>query len=862
MRHTQRLVSLLCAVGLCGGLVAITTAARADIVRPPVTALPPAASPVPGTYRSVSPARLLDTRQSSTHPKQGSVVHVAVTGRSAVPTSGVAAVFLHVTAANVLASGYATVYPSGTTLPATSALNFTRGLVLSNNVLVAPGGNGSVAVRLGMGATDIVVDVLGWVVGGAVVPAGGVVPVTPTRLLDTRTPGHTPLTSAGLTLNVGAGVPSGAAAAVLNVTVVDSTRSLPITVWPAGKPRPLASSLNSALGRPVAASVVVGLGGGAVSFAVYGTGSTQLIVDLLGYVAGGTAMPGGMVAITPTRVLDTRVNHQPLPSGGTRSVVVRGHGAPADAHHALVTVTSVPSSTAGGYLVAYADGEATPAVSDLNPLRDVPIASQFLVPLGPDGGFTLLYKFGSGDIIVDLNGYVRARTLPPVVPTVLSQADRTPLVGDQPSRSASVLTTTNRYALQTWWPTVAPGLLTSPLDKNAQADSTDAVRRLSMEAFSLATSLASGAYDPIQTGASTQTATNVVTQIVNTVACRHRANRVSGWGGSWQSAMWASLAGRAGWLLWSNLSSATATCVQQMMISEADYVATLIPKYLIDANGKVLTPGDTGAEEDSWYALAPGLAIAMMPTAEQRDTWRRREEQMLVAAWARPSDVTSSQSVDGTSLTAWLDGSNVAQNGVVTNHSRIAPDYSTTAYQSVDTLKMAVLAGQPVPQASLFGLGPVYHALGAVSYTAPPYASPGGTVYSPNTATIYYPQGCDWGTGQETPYALFDADTDVFGLDNAAVMSAATEASLHLAAAAAMQRRSSTGAMYQSSTEYNYAGREEHTAQLAAQTYLAYFTQARLNVEVTPQPVAPNGPGVAPATTRAPVPANETILMH
>jgi hypothetical protein len=383
-----------------------------------------------------------------------------------------------------------------------------------------------------------------------------------------------------------------------------------------------------------------------------------------------------------------------------------------------------------------------------------------------------------------------------------------------------------------------------------------------MEAFSLSTSLASGAYTPAQTGVSTQTATSVVAQIVNRVVSRHRANRVGGWGSSWQSSMWASYAGRAGWLLWPNLSPATRTYVERMVISEADYVATLRPKYMIAANGRVITAGDTGAEEDSWYALAPALAIAMMPRAEQRDTWRLHEEQMLIAAWARPSDVTSSQSVDGTSLTAWLDGSNVAQNGVVTNHSRIAPDYSTTAYQSVDTLKMAVLAGQPVPQASLFGLGPVYHALGAVSYIAPPYASPGGTVYSPNTARIYYPQGCDWGTGQETPYALFDADTDVFGLDSAAVMPAATEASLHLSAAAAMQRRSSTGAMYQTSTEYKYVGREEHTAQLAAQTYLAYFTQARLNVEVTPQPVAPNGPGVAPATTRAPVPANEAILMH
>jgi hypothetical protein len=240
-----------------------------------------------------------------------------------------------------------------------------------------------------------------------------------------------------------------------------------------------------------------------------------------------------------------------------------------------------------------------------------------------------------------------------------------------------------------------------------------------MEAFSLSVSLATGAYDAAATGFSAGAASDVVAKIVAAVACSHRASSVGGWGATWQSAMWSSYADRAAWLVWDALPGATQGCVQRMVISEADFVSTLEPKYMVAKDGSAITPGDTGAEEDSWYALAPALAVAMMPTAEQRDVWRHHEQQLLVAAWARPRDVTSATQIDGVPLSSWLAGSNVAANGVVTSHSRVAPDYSTNAYQSVDTLEMAVLAGEQVPQASLFGLSAVYAAMSTVSYRTP-----------------------------------------------------------------------------------------------------------------------------------------------
>ena len=288
-----------------------------------------------------------------------------------------------------------------------------------------------------------------------------------------------------------------------------------------------------------------------------------------------------------------------------------------------------------------------------------------------------------------------------------------------------------------------------------------------------------------------------------------------------------------------------------MIVFEANFVLTLRPKYMVNAIGTTLTLGDTGAEEDSWYALAPALANAVMPAAPDRALWLQQQGQMQISAWARPGDVSSSQLVDGRLLSSWLSGSNVNANGVVVNHSRIAPDYSTNAYQSVDSVVMSALAGQTAPQSSLFGLGPVYGAQSSVSYTAcntykTPDGLPSGAIYYSSTdPTIYYPQGCDWGVGQEIPYALSDADAVAFGFGDDEATSADVAESEHAGAAAAMQLRPQTaggtasGAMYRDATppEYIFAGREEHASQLAAQLYLAEDVQeGHLTFTVAAQP--------------------------
>ena len=102
---------------------------------------PHAATPVMGSYVSVTPFRITDTRSNSGQPNAGktltaaATLSVQVTGLGTVP-AGASAAVLNVTAVNPTASGFLTVFPAGTTMPTVSNLNFTPGVTVANLVTV------------------------------------------------------------------------------------------------------------------------------------------------------------------------------------------------------------------------------------------------------------------------------------------------------------------------------------------------------------------------------------------------------------------------------------------------------------------------------------------------------------------------------------------------------------------------------------------------------------------------------------------------------------------------------------------------------------------------------------------------------
>ena len=128
--------------------------------------------PSTSTYHALTPARLMDTRfgQHTIDEEEaghgavgpGSVDVLKVTGRGGVPTTGVGAVVLNITATGPTAAGFVTVYPTGEAKPLASNLNFTAGQTVPNLVIAKVGQGGQISIYNDTGSTHLIADVAGW----------------------------------------------------------------------------------------------------------------------------------------------------------------------------------------------------------------------------------------------------------------------------------------------------------------------------------------------------------------------------------------------------------------------------------------------------------------------------------------------------------------------------------------------------------------------------------------------------------------------------------------------------------------------------------------------------------------------------
>ncbi|MBI5089474.1 MAG: Ig-like domain repeat protein, partial [Actinobacteria bacterium] len=220
----------------------------------------------PAGYAPLSPARVLDSRADGATVDGrfigggplvgGTVFELDITDRAGVPP-GASAVSLNVTVTEPIASGFLTVFPCGTTRPNASSLNFVAGQTVPNAVLAKIGDNGTICLFAQV-ATHVIVDVNGYFAADAAFAA-----VAPGRVLDSRADGATVdgrfvaigALAAGTILELDivgrAGVPSGASAVSLNVTVTEPAAAGFLTVFPCGTTRPNASSLNFVAGQTV-----------------------------------------------------------------------------------------------------------------------------------------------------------------------------------------------------------------------------------------------------------------------------------------------------------------------------------------------------------------------------------------------------------------------------------------------------------------------------------------------------------------------------------------------------------------------------------------------------------------------------------
>ncbi len=117
-------------------------------------------------------------------------------------------------------------------------------------------------------------------------------PLTPCRIVDTRGAASTnggPAFDSNTTRNFqirgGCGVPTGARAVSLNMTITQATQSSFLTVWPSNLAKPFVSMLNFDATDPALANgVIVGLSTNTQDLSVYNAaGAVHVIIDVTGY---------------------------------------------------------------------------------------------------------------------------------------------------------------------------------------------------------------------------------------------------------------------------------------------------------------------------------------------------------------------------------------------------------------------------------------------------------------------------------------------------------------------------------------------------------------------------------------------------
>jgi hypothetical protein len=254
------------------------------------------------SYIPLSPARVLDTRTgtggTSTPVGPGGTIELKVTDAGGVPAAGGTAVALNVTATNVSGvESYLTVWPSGSSRPLASNLNFIQGQTVPNLVIARVGDGGKIAIYNNLGNVDVVADTQGYfaapVAAGTPLPGSQYFPTSPARILDTRNGTGVPGGAMGqlgtggtldLQVTGQGGVPANATSVVLNVTAADSPGpDSYLTVFPTGTARPLASNLNFVAGQTVANLVIAKIGAGGRVTIYNNLGSTVVVADVQGW---------------------------------------------------------------------------------------------------------------------------------------------------------------------------------------------------------------------------------------------------------------------------------------------------------------------------------------------------------------------------------------------------------------------------------------------------------------------------------------------------------------------------------------------------------------------------------------------------
>ncbi len=158
------------------GRLSLFSSANTHLIVDIVGYVPLGAAPTPAV-----PARVFDSRvfgrtidgsgESGGGIRASSEVDVVIAGRGGVPATGVGAVIVNVTSVASSDNGYITAWATGQTMPTASMLNYRRGGGAIANGTIVPLGDGGRISLYSQVATQVLVDVVGWLPGSFPTPS-------------------------------------------------------------------------------------------------------------------------------------------------------------------------------------------------------------------------------------------------------------------------------------------------------------------------------------------------------------------------------------------------------------------------------------------------------------------------------------------------------------------------------------------------------------------------------------------------------------------------------------------------------------------------------------------------------------------
>ncbi len=271
-------------------------------------------------------------------------------------------------------------------------------------------------------------------------PSNPYTAVAPSRVCDTRPvrPGIAsnqcntgagsgpigPGAARAITVDGLGGLPaSGVTAVVVNATAIAPTKNTFITFYPDLQSRPATSNLNPLAGQVVANLVEVGVSSAGKIDVFNDVGTTNLALDIEGYVSSSstglfTSSPSGPVRICDTRhagpgIASNRCNTggaSPIGGGATLTFNVNGSGSPVPGSGVSAVVFNLTAigPTTRTVLTAFAGGTSRPTASNVNVEAHQAVPNRVIVPVTCTGGncsVSIWNSVGSVNIAVDINGW-------------------------------------------------------------------------------------------------------------------------------------------------------------------------------------------------------------------------------------------------------------------------------------------------------------------------------------------------------------------------------------------------------------------------------------------------------------------------